>query len=141
MPISHPIARLNGATLRLMLSDKAAARFGQWIHEVLTGVSYEIALLERLATATGESGVHIGFITRDVVADSGSSTSVPLTRFADVARRSSSLSWVQTYAAGPDRPIVSELMSRGVAVTTSSGATAQSAALTVFGEPFERRVR
>ncbi len=133
MPNFHARTRLSGAALRLMLSDRAAARFGRRIEAVLADVPHKITLLDALASATGESGVHIGFIARDVIADSGSGISVPLARFADVARRSSALSWVQTCAAGPDRPIAGELMARGVAVTTSSGATAPSIALTAFG--------
>lgn len=133
MPNFHARTRLNGATLRLMLSDKAAARFARRIEAVLTDVPYEIGLLEILASLPGESGVHIGFITRDVIADSGSGTSVPLACFADVARQSSVLSLVQMCAAGPDRPIVGELMARDVAVTASSGATAPSVALTASG--------
>ncbi len=106
MPNFRSRARLHGTTLRLMLSDKAAARFGRRMEALLCDMPHEIARLEALASANGDSGVHIGFIAREVIADSGSGTSVPLARFAAVAGRSSSLSWVRTCAAGPDRPIV-----------------------------------
>ena len=81
----HARTRLNGATLRLIISDKSAARVGRQMEAVLADVPYEIASLDRLAAATGEPDVHIGFITRNVIVDSGSDTSVPLARFADVA--------------------------------------------------------
>lgn len=119
--------------VHLFMSARAADRFGARIGQVLSGVPYVLEALETIAARPGESPAHIGFLTRDVVADAGSGTSPALARFIDVTRRAPRLAWVHSNSAGSDRPIMRELLDRGVVVTTSSGATAPAVALTAFG--------
>jgi len=119
--------------IHLFMSARAVERFGERVGQILSAVPHVVQTLDAIAARPGETGAHIGFLTRDVVADAGSGTSPALARFIEVTRRSPRLAWVHSNSAGSDRPIMRELLDRGVAVTTSSGATAPAVALTAFG--------
>ena len=88
-----------------------------------------VVLLEEAASQT----VDAAFISRDVTGLSTKHEIAPgLQQCHDVLRRSPQLQWVHTHSAGADRPIYGELQSRGVAVTTSSGANAEVVAQTAL---------
>jgi phosphoglycerate dehydrogenase-like enzyme len=120
--------------LRLLLSREAADRFGARVAAVLAGRPFEIMFLESEPEAGGDYGIDIGLISVDV---RGNSTNVMLAptmrRFFEMATSSRNLRWIHTNSAGADRPEYRPLQARGVTLTTSSGATAPTIALSVAG--------
>lgn len=92
----------------------------------LNGVTPECA-----PDAQGTYPCDIAFVSRDVTGASTKTNLKPsLLRYYEVLRASPRLAWVHTHSSGADRPIFGELMQRGVQVSTSSGANAQSVAHT-----------
>jgi phosphoglycerate dehydrogenase-like enzyme len=70
-------------------------------------------------------------MTRDVTGASTKHQVLPSTQhFHDLLRQAPTLRWVHIHSAGADRPVFPQLMARGVAVTTSSGANAAVVAQT-----------
>jgi phosphoglycerate dehydrogenase-like enzyme len=80
---------------------------------------------ELVAFESGDERADIAFISRDVT---GLSTKHEITeeteRCYELLRRSPRLVWVQSHAAGIDRPILVELRERGVTVVSASGTNA-----------------
>ena len=104
--------------------DALAARVGS--------AAMLLALEEVADDAT--QAVHAAFISRDITGLSTKTRLLPaLQACYRVLRRSPQLAWVHTHSAGVDRPIYAELMARGVAVSTSSGANAEVVAQTALG--------
>lgn len=111
--------------LTLLMSKQAIGVFEKQVEQRLQGRSYRIVDLETSPDASGDYGVDIAFLSRDVTGNSGKTVLAPsLERFYEIIRGSSNLKWFHTHAAGVDRPIYREMMNKGVAVTTSSGANA-----------------
>lgn len=67
---------------------------------------------------------HVAFISRDIT---GASTKFQITpdtaRYYDALLSAPELQWVHVHSAGADRDIYQQLHARGVAITTSQGAT------------------
>ena len=114
----------------------------------MSGQAHE-CLGERLAAALGArpfrvvsidavqvkpvGDVDIAFISRDVTGRSTKHVLSPSLQACYAAlRQAPSLQWVHIHSAGADRPVFGELRSRGVAVTTSSGTSAQVVAHTAI---------
>lgn len=76
----------------------------------------------------------IAFVSRDIT---GASTKFVITddtaRYYDAMRHAPSLRWVHVHSAGADRDIYQQLHARGVAITTSQGATDAVVAQTAIG--------
>jgi phosphoglycerate dehydrogenase-like enzyme len=111
---------------RVLLSARAQHELAPALQQALAGgAAMEVVTLE---AAAGDEActVHAAFISRDIT---GLSTKhrvlAELAACYRVLRRSPGLAWVHTHSAGADRPIYAELMARGVACTTSSGANAE----------------
>ncbi len=67
----------------------------------------------------------LAFVSRDITGLSTKHAVLPATQaFYDALLAAPSLRWVHAHSAGADRPIYATLRSRGVQVTTSSGANA-----------------
>jgi phosphoglycerate dehydrogenase-like enzyme len=102
------------------------------LQDAAAGLPLELLALEDIAHDVTQA-VHAAFISRDIT---GLSTKhepdTPLRDCYAVLRRSPQLAWVHTHSAGADRPIYAELRARGVAVSTSSGANAQTVAHTAL---------
>jgi phosphoglycerate dehydrogenase-like enzyme len=107
-------------TLRLLMSETARARLAAQVAQALDGTAHVILTPE-------EGGdCDAAFLSRDVTGRSTKHELQPQTvRFYDALRAAPGLRWVHTHSAGSDRPIFGELRSRGVRVTTSSGANAR----------------
>lgn len=119
--------------LTLLLSKQASRDFGSRIDDVLRNVPHRCIHLEDGPDADGHYGAHVAFLTREVTGHSGKTElAETLVRFYDVMRTSPRLRWMQTHAAGADRPIYAELRRRDVAVTTGSGANAVPVAQMAF---------
>lgn len=107
----------DGAVVRILVTEQAAARHADAIAEALQGRPH------RLVHA---GDADIAFVSRDVTGMSTKHEIAPATAvFYDAMRQAGSLRWVHTHAAGADRPIFIELRARGVVLTTSSGANAE----------------
>jgi phosphoglycerate dehydrogenase-like enzyme len=120
--------------LRLLLSREAAGRFGVRAGEILAGRRFEIVHLEHEPGPDGDYGIDIGLISLDVRGNSTNVLLAPtLRRFFEMATKSRNLQWIHTNSAGADRPEYRPLQARNVTLTTSSGATAATIALTVTG--------
>ena len=116
------------APLRILLSAQAAARLRQRIAAVLGGGPCTLVIVEDAARGTD---FDIAFMTRDVTGTSTKHEVLPEARhFHDLMRQASGLRWAHTHSAGADRPVLVELLQRGVVVTTSSGANAAVVAQT-----------
>lgn len=122
----------NGKELRILMSEVALASVGDRLRDVMGSRRYRVLPIEQLAQAPA-GAVDIAFVSRDVT---GRSTkheiSESLARCYDALRAAESLQWVHIHSAGADRPVFGELMRRGVAVTTSSGANARVVAHTAI---------
>lgn len=111
--------------LNLLLSEQARQQWGAAISQVLAGRPHALVTIES-AVALGRSDLDLAFITRDVTGLSTKHELAPsLQACYQVLRRSKGLRWVQIHSAGADRQIYLELRARGVAISTSSGASAE----------------
>ena len=118
----------SGANLRLLLSNLAASQLGPPIAAVLAGQPHEVLRAEAVEPG---ADFDLALITRDVTGGSTKHEVLPQTRhFHDLMRQARSLRWAHTQSAGADRPVLVELLRRGVTVTTSSGANAAVVAQT-----------
>jgi phosphoglycerate dehydrogenase-like enzyme len=117
---------------RLLVSRAVRDKLGSTLMDAVAGCPLELLALEDIAHEAAQT-VHAAFISRDIT---GLSTKhepdTPLRDCYAVLRRSPQLAWVHTHSAGADRPIYAELRARGVAVSTSSGANAQTVAHTAL---------
>lgn len=115
---------MNVAPRQLLLSAQTQAGLAAELQPLLQGTGVEVVTLEAAATAEHVQ-VDAAFISRDITGLSLKHVVLQeLAACYRVLRRSPQLSWVHTHSAGADRPIYAELMARGVAVSTSSGANA-----------------
>ncbi len=109
--VSAPLEREFGCELR----DFAAAR----------GLALELVLLpeDREARVSAEDTARIdaALFSSDIHPDWSRS-------FYSTLRKASNLQWLHVFNAGVDAPIFTELMQRGVRLTTSSGANAEAVA-------------
>lgn len=113
---------MSGAPLRILLSRQGAAAMGERIARVMEDMPHAMLIAEELAPG---ADADLAFVSRDVTGNSTKHELMPQTQhFYELLRAAASLRWVQTHAAGSDRPVFGELLARGVAVTTSSGANA-----------------
>ena len=116
--------------MKLLLSAHALETWGARI--VVDGLSFVTA--EEALANDGPCDAEIAFMTREVTGKSSSNNPTPeLQGFDAVVRKSPGLKWLQIHPAGAERPIYRELRSRGVKVTTASGATAVTVAHSVLG--------
>ena len=116
------------APLRILLSAQAAPRLRERIAATLGAAPFEFVVADEAPLGVASD---IAFMTRDVTGASTKHQVQPATQhFHDLLRRAPALRWVQTHSAGADRPVFQELLQRGVAVTTSSGANAAVVAQT-----------
>ena len=117
---------------RLLLSARTRSELQPAIEAELGPRALELVTLEEVADDEAVT-VDAAFISRDVTGLSTKhSVLAELAACYRVLRRSPELAWVHSHSAGTDRPIFIELMARGVAVTTSSGANAESVAQTAL---------
>ena len=115
--------------MRILLSEKAAIAARARIEQVLKSQPFEI--IGPLDAASRDFDV--AFLSREVTGRSTKLKLEPQTVvFHDALRQAKSLRWVHIHSAGADRPVFSELQSRGVAITTSSGANAPIVAQTAL---------
>lgn len=123
---------MSGAAPRLLLSARTRAALAGEIDRARRGRALEVVALEDLA-ADDAATVDAAFISRDITGLSLKHVVLEeLAACYRVLRRSPGLAWVHTHSAGADRPIYAELMARGVAVSTSSGANAEVVAQTAL---------
>jgi phosphoglycerate dehydrogenase-like enzyme len=116
------------APLRILLSAPAASRLRERIAGALPGRPHRLLIAQELSPG---ADVDLAFMTRDVTGASTKHQVLPSTQhFHDLLRQAPALRWVHIHSAGADRPVFPELMARGVAVSTSSGANAAVVAQT-----------
>jgi phosphoglycerate dehydrogenase-like enzyme len=114
---------------RVLLSARMLRELGPALSEP----AVELLVLEDIASDDTVT-VDAAFISRDITGLSTKHVAqAELLACYRVLRRSPQLAWVHAHSAGADRPIYPELMARGVAVTTSSGANAEVVAQTALG--------
>ncbi len=118
---------------RVLLSAHTRAQLLPAIHAAVGGEALELVALDEADRADESFTVDAAFISRDITGLSTKHQVLDdLAHCYRVLRRSPQLAWVHTHSAGADRPIYGELMARGVAVTTSSGANAPVVAQTAL---------
>lgn len=110
---------------RVLLSAQVRHDLASAIRDAAGSRAVELVALEDVADDEG-CRVDAAFISRDITGLSlKHSVQAELAACYRVLRRSPRLAWVHNHSAGADRPIFAELMARGVACTTSSGANAE----------------
>lgn len=110
---------------RLLLSGSARQRLALCLADQ--------AQLVALEDAERGAPFDIAFVTRDVTGLSTKHAVLPDTaRFYDALSAQADLRWVHVHSAGADRAVYVALRSRGVQVTTSSGANAAVVAQTAL---------
>jgi phosphoglycerate dehydrogenase-like enzyme len=117
---------------RLLLSAHTRDTLATELQRALQGSDVQTVTLE---DAAGDETITVdaAFISRDITGLSLKHLVLDdLAACYRVLRRSPQLRWVHTHSAGADRPIYSELLSRGVVVSTSSGANAEVVAQTAL---------
>jgi phosphoglycerate dehydrogenase-like enzyme len=78
-----------------------------------------------LSPAQSPDDFDIAFLSRDVTGLSTKHKVLPTTQqFYDLLCNAPSLAWVQMHSAGVDRPVYSDLMARGMAISSSVGSNA-----------------
>jgi len=77
--------------------------------------------------------IHAGYFSTDMTGADGASERALSRKFLGSIRRAPNVRWLHLGHAGTDDPIFQELMGRGVAVSNSSGVTAEPIALSVIG--------
>ncbi|WPH11976.1 D-2-hydroxyacid dehydrogenase [Variovorax paradoxus] len=103
--------------LRILMSPAAA-------HQAAGGLAEALGARPYVLAGIGDDA-DVAFVSRDVTGLSTKHAVLPDTqRFHDALRAAPSLRWVHAHSSGADRPVYGELLARGVAVTTSSGANA-----------------
>lgn len=118
-------------SLHLLLSRTADQRFGPRIHAALEGIDHRIVHVDDLRPGTP---VDVALLTRDITGKSTKSTlAASAQRFFEVVGASPRLRWLHIHSAGNDRPQFAPLLARGVTITTSSGASANTLAVSVLG--------
>ncbi|TDF62148.1 D-2-hydroxyacid dehydrogenase [Cupriavidus sp. L7L] len=123
----------NEVSLTLMMSEVAREAFGARISAVLKELPHRFVTPRAVLNSGPVDSANVAFLTRDVTGNSGKTQLAPsLVEFYDAMRASAKLSWLQSHAAGADRPIYAELRQRGVTVTTASGANAGAVAQMAF---------
>ncbi len=77
--------------------------------------------------------VDLAFVSLDLIGDStGTQLAPELRQFFDALRAAQNLHWLHVCSAGADRPVFTELLARGVRLTTSSGASAAQVSQTAL---------
>jgi len=103
--------------LRILMSPAAA-------HQAADGLAEALGDRPHVLVGIGDDA-DVAFVSRDITGLSTKHAVQPETqRFHDALRGAPSLRWVHAHSSGADRPVYGELLARGVAVTTSSGANA-----------------
>lgn len=75
----------------------------------------------------------VAFLSLDVIgASSGNRLTAEMDAYCENLRRAENLKWVQIPHSGSDRPVLGELLARGVRLTTASGANAVAVALSAL---------
>jgi len=120
--------------MKLLLSAHALATWGPRIAAAMPEGAIEFLTAEAASAAATPCDAAAAFLTREVTGASTKNVPTPERQaFEALLRGSPDLKWLQIHSAGADRPIVGELRERGVAVTTSSGATAVALAHSTLG--------
>lgn len=118
----------------LLLSDHARKVLEPRIADLMESRPYRLLSIDAIGTTEQQftaNDIHVAFISRDVTGDSTKHAPAPgLVACYDTLRAARRLQWVHIHSAGADRPVFAELLGRGIAVTTSSGASAPVVAQT-----------
>lgn len=113
--------------LRLLLSERTREQLAPAIAQVLGGQAHVF-----VGAAPGVDA-DLAFVSRDVTGLSTKHAVLPETQvFYDAMLGAPGLRWVHLHSAGADRPVFAELLRRGVALSTSSGANAAVVAQTAL---------
>jgi len=120
--------------MKLLLSDYARATWGDRILAAVPQGALTFISAEDAGASDDPSPADIAFMTREVTGSSSKGNATPeLRNFARCLRKSPNLKWLQIHPAGAELPIYRELRSRGVKVTTASGATSVTVAHSALG--------
>jgi phosphoglycerate dehydrogenase-like enzyme len=109
--------------VRLLASTLAREQIEAQVANVMGQRAYQFVLPSVVQAPS--DGCDIAFVSRDVTSTSTKQDVLPSTQaFYNAMRVSPNLRWVHVHSAGIDRPIYTELQTRGVRVTPSVGANA-----------------
>jgi phosphoglycerate dehydrogenase-like enzyme len=113
----------------LLVSGFALRTWGERIRAAVPDAEIAFREADSAFRAGAPCDADIAFMTREVTGNStGNTPSRKLFEFERVLQSAPGLRWLQIHPAGAERPIYRELRTRGVKVTTGSGATAVTVA-------------
>jgi D-2-hydroxyacid dehydrogenase (NADP+) len=120
--------------MNILMSKQAIDQYGDQIEAIaaIEGIhKVQWLTLDSKPDASGTHPTDLSLLTRDITGASTKTNVLPtLARYYEILRTSHKLQWIHIHSAGADRPFFSELLDRGVRVTTSAGANAAPVAHT-----------
>ena len=119
---------------QLLVSRKIVDEFGPRLNGILAGAPRQMEILpftNEPGTANDRAAaVEAAYYSRDIWEGTIKDELTPAARaFWDLASRAPNLKWLAVYSAGADQQRYQDLMKRGVQLTTSAGAQAESVGL------------
>jgi D-2-hydroxyacid dehydrogenase (NADP+) len=117
--------------LVLLISHEFKMRYGAELAALITRLKLPLELLALPAdkdarlSESDAARVEIAFFSQDIVPDHSR-------QFFSAVRKAPNIKWLHAFNAGVDHPIYTEMLHRGVRITTSSGSTAEPIAQTAL---------
>ena len=120
--------------MTILISPHIEASFQPHISEYAgDGVAVRTSSLEAPLDDHLANDITAAYVSLDVIRSArGTNAKHAFGHFSDLLRAAPRLRWVHTAIAGADHPLYKDLIARGVAVTTSSGANAHAVAHTAI---------
>ena len=115
---------------KILLSDPTAVELAPQIEAIFGKGGYERVSADQVHAGT--TGADVAFVSRDITGHSTKHNILPTTQHYYDALIKGGLKWVHVHSAGADRQVFLDLVERGVALTTSSGASAGMVAQTAL---------
>ena len=115
---------------KILLSDPTAVELAPQIEAIFGKGGYERVSADPVHAGT--TGADVAFVSRDITGHSTKHNILPTTQHYYDALIKGGLKWVHVHSAGADRQVFLDLVERGVALTTSSGASAGMVAQTAL---------
>lgn len=119
---------------RLLVSQRIVTEFAPRLHGILAAAPRPVEILpftKDLGVAPGDlPAIEAAYYSRDIWEGTVKNDLTPAARaFWDIADRAPNLKWLAVYSAGTDQQRYQDAMKRGIRLTTSAGAQAESVGL------------
>ena len=118
----------------LLVSSKVMAEFGPRLHEILAAAPRQLEVLpftaSRPLTSDEANSIEAAYYSRDIWEGTEKSVlSTAAQAFWNIVDRAPNVKWMAVYSAGMDQKRYQDAMKRGMRLTSSAGAQAESVGL------------